>query len=224
MIRLSQVSKTYLSGKNSLWALRAIDLEVKSGDFLVIRGPSGSGKSTLLNMLGLLDEPSSGTVTLKGTRVTYEDFDRLAELRSRCISFIFQAFHLNPVLSLEENVMVPLMIRRDISSNEKQRRVEEWIEKTGLTSHRHHRPDELSGGQRQRVAIARAMVGEPQLIIADEPTANLDSHTSRTILALMQELNREKQTAFAFATHDPVLDEFAKRSLLIQDGAFKQGL
>jgi putative ABC transport system ATP-binding protein len=218
LIEPTQVSKIYQTGKTRITALRECNFKVDPGDFLIIRGPSGSGKSTLLNILGLLDEPTSGAVYLKGKAVTYEDYDRLAILRSRTLSFIFQAFHLNPVLTLEENVMVPLMIRSDLQRSEKNRRVGEWIEKTGLEEHKHHRPDELSGGQRQRVAIARAMVSEPELIIADEPTANLDSHTSRNILSLMRDLNREKQTAFVFATHDPVLDEFSKKVLVIKDG------
>ena len=218
MISLRQVTKVYHTGKTTVEALCGVDFTVEKGDFLAIRGPSGSGKSTLLNILGLLDEPTSGVVLLHDERVTYNDFDRLATLRSRSLSFIFQAFHLNPVLTLKENVMVPLMIRSDISRHEKDRRVEEWIEKTGLSGHREHRPDELSGGQRQRVAIARAMVSQPELVIADEPTANLDSQTTRNILGLMRDLNHEKATAFVFATHDPVLDEFCRRTLVIRDG------
>jgi putative ABC transport system ATP-binding protein len=157
-------------------------------------------------------------VYLNGQKVSYADFDELATLRSRTISFIFQSFNLNPVLTVEENVMVPLMIRKDISHEEKKRRVNEWIMKTGLYEHRHHRPDELSGGQRQRVAIARAMVTEPEIVIADEPTANLDSKTARSILEFMRQLNEEKKVTFLFATHDPVLDEYAKTRVQIKDG------
>lgn len=218
MLELRKVSKTYTIGKASVTALQAVDFTLNRGDFVVIRGPSGSGKSTLLNILGLLDSPTTGSVLLNGETITYEDYDKLAVIRSRSISFIFQAFNLNPVLTLEENVMVPLMIRNDISKEEKRRRVAEWVEHTGLTPYRHHRPDELSGGQRQRVAIARAMVAKPELVIADEPTANLDSQTSQKILELMRTLNAEQSTAFVFATHDPLLDSFARNIYRMQDG------
>lgn len=221
MLELKQITKTYKTGKTTVEALRGIDFAVGKGDFMVIRGPSGSGKSTLLNVMGLLDEPTSGKVLLKGSPVDFSDFDRLATTRSRSISFIFQMFNLNPVLTLEENIMVPLMIRGDIPKRERWRRVRDWTEKVGLAAHRDHRPDELSGGQRQRVAIARAMVSEPELVIADEPTANLDSATTRTILGLMRDLNRERGTAFVFATHDPILDEFALVKKVIKDGRFE---
>lgn len=218
MLTLEHVGKIYHTGKTTVTALKDINFSVTAGDFTVIRGPSGSGKSTLLNILGLLDAPTTGSVALKGQRITYEDYDHLATVRSRTISFIFQSFNLNPVLSLEENIMVPLMIRHDITRGEKQKRVAEWIDKTGLGEHRSHRPDELSGGQRQRVAIARAMVSLPELVIADEPTANLDSTTTRKILDLMRHLNEDKGTAFVFATHDPVLDDYAKKTFVIRDG------
>jgi putative ABC transport system ATP-binding protein len=218
MIELKNVSKTYRTGKISVQALKSVNFNIQKSDFVLIRGPSGSGKSTLLNIIGLLDNPSEGEVRLNGIPVSFEDFDKLASLRSKTISFIFQSFNLNPVLSLEENVMVPLMIRSDITREEKKRRVSDWIKNTGLFEHRHHRPEELSGGQRQRVAIARAMVTEPELVIADEPTANLDSRTARSILDFMKQLNREKKVTFLFATHDPVLDEFAKTHVEIKDG------
>lgn len=223
MLKLQNVKKDYVIGKTSVHALRGVTFAVNHGDFFIIRGPSGSGKSTLLNILGLLDEPSEGEVYLKDQRISYRDYDALADLRSKNISFIFQSFNLNPVLTLEENVMVPLMIRSDIPREAKLTRVREWIDMVGLTQHRHHRPDELSGGQRQRVAIARAMVTQPELVIADEPTANLDSETTRHILGLMRDLNKTKKTAFVFATHDPVLAEFSSQVLILKDGQFKQG-
>jgi putative ABC transport system ATP-binding protein len=218
MIELKNVSKTYKTGKTFVQALKSVNFSIHKSDFVLIRGPSGSGKSTLLNIVGLLDNPSEGEILLNGKPVSFEDFDKLATLRSKTISFIFQSFNLNPVLTLEENVMVPLMIRTDLNREEKKRRVSDWIKKTGLYEHRHHRPDELSGGQRQRVAIARAMVTEPELVIADEPTANLDSKTARSILEFMKQLNQEKKVTFLFATHDPVLDEFAKTHVEIKDG------
>lgn len=222
MIELKNVYKTYETGKTTVEALKGVNFKFKKSDFILIRGPSGSGKSTLLNIVGLLDNPTSGEVFLNGREVSYEDFDALATLRSKTISFIFQSFNLNPVLTVEENVMVPLMIRNDITREAKRFRVEDWIKKTGLYDHRHHRPDELSGGQRQRVAIARAMVTEPELVIADEPTANLDSKTTRSILEFMKQLNEEKQVTFLFATHDPVLDEFAKTKVQIKDGVLTE--
>lgn len=218
MIELKNVSKTYKTGKTFVQALKSVNFSIQKSDFVLIRGPSGSGKSTLLNIVGLLDNPSEGEILLNGKPVSFDDFDKLATLRSKTISFIFQSFNLNPVLTLEENVMVPLMIRTDLTREEKKRRVSDWIKKTGLYEHRHHRPDELSGGQRQRVAIARAMVTEPELVIADEPTANLDSKTARSILEFMKQLNQEKKVTFLFATHDPVLDEFAKTHVEIKDG------
>lgn len=225
MLDLKHVSKCYELGKASVDVLKDLDFQVNEGDVIVIRGPSGSGKSTLLNLLGLLDSPSSGQVLLDGQMIMYKDFDKLAQQRAKAISFIFQSFNLNPVLTAEENVMVPLMIRSDIERSIKQQRVDEWIHKVDLAAHRHKKPDELSGGQRQRVAIARAMVSEPRLVIADEPTANLDSKTARIILELMRKLNQERGTAFVFATHDPTLDEFAKTRLRMVDGQLvKEGL
>jgi putative ABC transport system ATP-binding protein len=218
MLVLKQVNKRYESGKSSVEVLKRLDFEVNEGDFIVIRGPSGSGKSTLLNLLGLLDSPSSGQILLDQQLIQYKDFDQLAQQRARSISFIFQSFNLNPVLTAEENVMVPLMIRSDIPRTNKQLHVDEWIRKVDLDEHRHKKPDELSGGQRQRVAIARAMVSEPRLVIADEPTANLDSKTARIILSLMRALNKSRGTAFVFATHDPTLDEFAKTKVRMVDG------
>lgn len=222
MISLRGISKEYTTGTQTVRVLDELDFDVTEGDITVIRGPSGSGKSTLLNILGLLDEPTRGEVRLDGKLVSFVDFDALATTRSRSLSFIFQSFNLNPVLTAEENVMVPLMIRHDIPRKERERRVEEWINKVGLSEHRHKRPDEISGGQRQRVAIARAMVTEPRVVIADEPTANLDSVTSRTVLELMRNLNRERGVAFVFATHDPTLDEFAKTQLHMQDGKLRR--
>jgi len=219
MLRLQDVSRRYRSGKVYIEALRGVNFEVRPGDFTVIKGPSGSGKSTLLNILGLLDAPNEGAVYLDSVAVSYDDFDALAVTRARLISFIFQSFNLNPVLTLEENVMVPLMIRPDIPKREKKERVAEWVDKVGLSAHRSHRPDELSGGQRQRVAIARAMVTRPQVVIADEPTANLDSTTTGSILGLMQALNQEQKVAFVCATHDPLLERYARNIFLLHDGA-----
>lgn len=219
MIDIRNVDKNYATGKTIVHALKDVSFRVNKGDSIIVRGPSGSGKSTLLNILGLLDEPSSGKVYLKEQEVSFEDFDKLARLRAQVISFIFQSFNLVPVLTLEENVMIPLMIRSDLTRKEKKLRVDEWVEKTGLSFHKHHRPDELSGGQRQRVAIARAMVTNPEVVIADEPTANLDSETATSILSFMKKLNEDKGTAFVFATHDPIFNAYAKSTVDLHDGA-----
>jgi len=218
MIQLLNIEKSYTVGSTTQNVLSGLNFSISPRDLIVIRGPSGSGKSTLLNLIGLLDHPTAGTISVDGKNVSFQDFDKLARLRSHTVSFVFQSFNLNPVLTAEENVMVPLMIRHDIPHATKVSRVREWIEKVGLSEHRHKRPDMLSGGQRQRVAIARAMVSEPRLVIADEPTANLDSVTTKSILNLMRNLSDEKGTAFVFATHDPVLDEFAKTNYRMKDG------
>ncbi len=218
MIELKNVDKVYKTGKTTVNALTGLNFAVSEGDFTIVKGPSGSGKSTLLNILGLLDEPTNGQVMLEGKPVSFADYDDLADVRAKRISFIFQSFNLNPVLTLYENVMVPLMIRKEIPKRERHRRVSEWIKNTGLTEHKDHRPDELSGGQRQRVAIARAMVSHPSLVIADEPTANLDSTTAKNILQLMQKLNQENGTAFVFATHDSLLETFTSDVKILRDG------
>jgi putative ABC transport system ATP-binding protein len=209
MLEAKNLCKSYQTGKIINQVLKGIDFVLDQGDIVVIRGPSGSGKSTLLNILGLLDEPTSGGIFLDQKKIEFKDFDRLAEVRSKVISFIFQSFNLNPV---------PLMIRKEIGKDVRRERVDEWIHKVGLNDHRLKKPDELSGGQRQRVAIARAMVTEPRIVIADEPTANLDSKTSKNILELMGALNQERKMAFIFATHDPMLDSFAKKRLYMLDG------
>lgn len=222
MLELDGISKSYTNGKITTPALKSVNFKLRKGDFIIIRGPSGSGKSTLLNIMGLLDEPTTGKVLLNQQQIAYTDFDRLAVIRSRSISFIFQSFNLNPVLTLEENAMVPLMIRSDVSKEEKKRRVSLWLDNVGLSKEKHRRPDEISGGQRQRVAIARAMVTQPEIVIADEPTASLDSKTTRSILALMKDLNQNSGTAFVFATHDPVLDEYSNEILHITDGVLNR--
>ena len=218
VIEVRNVSKTYQSGQLKVQALREVSLQVPQGAFMTISGPSGSGKSTLLNILGLLDRPDTGQVFLGGELFTVTDFDAVAEIRSKTVSFIFQSFNLIPVLNLEENVMVPLVIRSDITKEEKRRRVEEWIRHAGLWDHRRHLPDELSGGQRQRVSIARAMVTYPQIVLADEPTANLDSNTSDGILELMKQVNEERKTTFVFSTHDPRVQKYAREKIQLVDG------
>ena len=205
-------------------ALKKIDLLVKEGDFLSIVGPSGSGKTTLLNIIGCIDHASAGSVIIHGTDVTTLTDKQFTNLRLLRIGFIFQMFNLIPVLSLRENVEFPLLLmkKKKLLKKNIHARVEKLIREVGLTGHMNHRPYELSGGQRQRVAIARALVTEPDIVLADEPTANLDSETGEKILALMRELNSVENTTFIFSTHDPEVLKYAKNIVKIKDGMLAQ--
>jgi putative ABC transport system ATP-binding protein len=224
LLELKAITKDYLLGKTKVSALRGVDLEVSAGEFTVVTGPSGSGKTTLLNIIGCLDRATSGSYTLDGEEVGDRDFDALAEVRNRKIGFIFQSFNLIPVLNVAENIEFPCMVRKDSEGKVALRqRVVALAAAVGLEPYLHHKPDELSGGQRQRVAIARALITEPRLVLADEPTANLDSATSEQILDLMLRLNREKGVTFLFSTHDPRVVRHARRALHIQDGKMVPG-
>ena len=219
LIELSGITRTYQLGKTEVTALRGVDLVVRQGEFTVITGPSGSGKTTVLNIIGCLDRASGGRYVLDGEDITGRDFDALADVRNRKIGFIFQSFNLIPVLSVAENIEFPCAIRKaPEKASELRRRVQKLAEDVGLGPYLQHKPDELSGGQRQRVAIARALITDPRLVLADEPTANLDSETSEQILELMLRLNREKGVTFLFSTHDPRVVGHARRVLKIQDG------
>jgi putative ABC transport system ATP-binding protein len=224
LLELKAITKDYLLGKTKVSALRGVDLEVSAGEFTVVTGPSGSGKTTLLNIIGCLDRATSGSYRLDGEEVGDRDFDALADVRNRKIGFIFQSFNLIPVLNVAENIEFPCMVRKDGEDKATlRRRVVELARAVGLEPYLHHKPDELSGGQRQRVAIARALITEPRLVLADEPTANLDSTTSEQILDLMLTLNREKGVTFLFSTHDPRVVAHARRALHIQDGKMVPG-
>ena len=217
LVSLRGIRKDYLLGRTVVPALRGVDLDVEPGEFTVVMGPSGSGKTTLLNIIGCLDRPTAGTCVIDGQAIGERDFDELAELRNRRIGFIFQSFNLIPVLDVLENVEFPVLIRGR-RGPELDRRVRAIAEEVGLGPFLKHRPDELSGGQRQRVAIARALVTEPRLVLADEPTANLDSVTSEQIIDLMLELNRESGVTFLFSTHDPRVTRHARRVVRLADG------
>jgi putative ABC transport system ATP-binding protein len=220
IIDLSKVTKSYELGKTTVVALRGVDLSIHAGEFTVVTGPSGSGKTTLLNIIGCLDRATSGSYRLDGEDVSSRDFDDLAEVRNHKIGFIFQSFNLIPVLDVAENIEFPCVVRKHPEPAKKLReRVVQLAEDVGLKQFLHHKPDELSGGQRQRVAIARALITEPKLVLADEPTANLDSGTSDQIIELMLKLNREKGVTFLFSTHDPRVVQHARRALQIHDGA-----
>ncbi len=224
LIDLRGVKKDYFLGKTVVTALRGVDLVVEQGEFTVVTGPSGSGKTTLLNIIGCLDRASAGSYRLDGIDVSDRDFDDLAEIRNQKIGFIFQSFNLIPVLNVAENIEFPCAVRRRPEPKQQLRaRVEQLAEAVGLKPYLHHKPDELSGGQRQRVAIARALITDPKLVLADEPTANLDSHTSEQIIDLMLALNREKGVTFLFSTHDPRVVRHARRAMAIEDGRMTVG-
>ena len=218
-ITLTGLCKDYRLGKTSVRALRDITLEIKSGSFACVAGPSGSGKTTLLNMIGLIDTPTSGTVHVAGEDIQGFPEKLRTRYRSRTLGFIFQSFNLLPVLDVFENVHLPLILHRELSVQEKRDRVMEMIGAVGLDTHLRHKPFELSGGQRQRVAIARALVTHPYIVLADEPTANLDSHTGTEVLDLMESINRSRGTTFIFSSHDPRVMERAARVIRLHDGA-----
>ena len=218
-IELKKVTREYLLGKLRVNALRKVDLTIKEGEFLAIEGPSGSGKTTLLNLIGLIDIPTSGEISIDGMEVSRMNDRRRTRLRLDKIGFIFQTFNLISVLNVLENVEFPLLLKKEIKRKTARIKAENLIEEVGLTPFIRHRPAELSGGQRQRVAIARALVTRPALILADEPTANLDSATGGTIVKLMREINQSHKTTFIFSTHDPAVLKHARRRVKLKDGA-----
>ncbi|MGZ3651360.1 MAG: ABC transporter ATP-binding protein [Bdellovibrionota bacterium] len=218
VIRLENVSKSYFLGSVEVPALKSANLEIHSGEFTAVIGASGSGKSTLLNLIGCIDDPTSGRVWLENTDVLSLSDDKKSDLRNQKIGFIFQSFNLVPVLSVFENVELPLLINPLISPKDRRARVKEAIHDVGLEKLANNRPDQLSGGQRQRVAIARALAGQPILVLADEPTANLDSETSIKIIELMLNLNAQKGITFLFSTHDDRVMNRVSRIVHIKDG------
>lgn len=218
VVRIEHVSKDYLLGEQKVQALKDITLSFDPGVFLAIAGPSGSGKTTLLNLIGCIDTPSSGKIYINDEDVSCRTPDQLADLRARTIGFIFQTFNLLPVLSAAENVEYPLLHRRDITASERRKRVAYFLDVVGLSRYAEHRPNQLSGGQRQRVAIARALAIKPAIVLADEPTANLDQRTSEEILLLMKKINRTFKTTFIFSTHDKRVIARADRLVRVEDG------
>ncbi len=218
LVAVKDVTKTYRLGNQDVTALGGVSLAVEAGEFLAIAGPSGSGKTTLLNLIGCLDTPTSGEIEIDGELVSGLSAGRRADLRARKLGFVFQTFNLIPVLTAWENVEYPLLLtnRRGDAA-----RVRTALEQVGLGDRARHRPPELSGGQQQRVAIARALVTDPALVLADEPTANLDSKTGSDIIGLMRRLNRERGTTFIFSTHDPRIMQAADRVLEMSDGRLR---
>ncbi len=222
IIEMSGVKKDYPLGNTTVHALRGVDFTVEEGEFLSVVGPSGSGKTTMLNLIGLIDNATEGSVKVSGEEVTKMSDRELTDMRLNTIGFIFQTFNLIPVLNVIENVEFPLLLM-SLPKAEVVARAKYFIEEVGLTQFAHHKPAELSGGQRQRVAIARALVTKPKIILADEPTANLDTVTSNEILQLMQELNQREKTTFIFSTHDPEVLQYAKKVVKIRDGVIVTG-
>jgi len=215
MIELRGVSKTVMSGASPLTILHPIDLDVAAGRFLAVTGPSGSGKSTLLGLIAGLDSPSAGRIVIDGTDITSLDEDRLARLRGQKIGFVFQFFHLVPSLTAFENVMVPMEIagRADAAA-----RASSLLSEVGLTGRGHHYPSQLSGGEQQRIAIARAFANDPLILLADEPTGNLDSANGRHIMELLRDVNERRGTTLVLATHDASLAGMAHERLALRDG------
>ena len=218
-ISCQDVAKQYRLGRTTIHALRHVNLTIELGEFAAIVGPSGSGKTTLLNLIGCIDVPTSGTIAIDGQSIYGLSHNRLAELRASKIGFVFQHFSLIPVLSVQENVEYPLLRQRGVgNSRARKAKVLEILAKVGMADLANHRPNQLSGGEQQRVAIARALVSDPRIVLADEPTANLDTETSQSILHLMKQMNYEEHVTFVFATHDPEVMHHAERTVLLRDG------
>ncbi len=218
LINFENVYKSYRLDKVDVPALRGVSMAVENGEFLAVAGPSGSGKTTLLNLIGCVDVATSGELKISGENTSHLTDKQLTNLRLNKIGFIFQSFNLIPVLNIFDNVEFPLLLQKTLSRKERVERVRHYVEKVGLLEYIQHRPSELSGGQRQRVAIARALVTLPSLVLADEPTANLDSENAQNIIHLMRELNRNEGTTFVFSTHDHRILTEAKRIVTLEDG------
>lgn len=221
VVSCSDVVRTYQQESVPVYALRGVDFSVQHGDFVSLSGPSGSGKSTLLNIIGGLDRPTEGTVIVDGVDISTLSESALADLRLRKIGFVFQAYNLIPVLSALENVEF-IMQLQGIPAAERRQRAQQILESLGIGELGERRPGELSGGQQQRVAVARAIVTEPVLLLADEPSANLDTVTTKELLDVLQKLNKEQNMTIVTATHDPMVMSYAKRQVRLRDGAIEQ--
>lgn len=218
VVKMENAIKNYRVGKMEVPALRGVNLSIEKGDFAAIAGPSGSGKTTMLNLFGCLDKPSGGKVFIEEHDIISLNPDQLAEVRNEHIGFIFQSFNLIPVLTAFENVEFPLILLKKDGPNVRKKKVMDMLASVGIAELANRLPSEMSGGQQQRVAIARALVKNPDYVLADEPTANIDTKTGHEILDLMQEMNRKLQTTFIFSTHDPKVMEHARRLIKVRDG------
>jgi putative ABC transport system ATP-binding protein len=215
--KLTNITRNFKVGEVETRALRGVDLSIQSGEFTALVGPSGSGKTTLLQLIGCLDQPTAGTVVINGQDATKLTRNQRADLRKVTLGFIFQFFALIPTLTAYENIEMPLLLNRQKDS-ERKMRVNELLKAVSLEDRAHHRPDQLSGGQQQRVAIARALATNPVIILADEPTANLDTENGKQVMEIMQKLNKETGVTFIFATHDPRVISYADRVVTLEDG------
>ncbi|MFW6006493.1 MAG: ABC transporter ATP-binding protein [Bacillota bacterium] len=218
LLELKNLQKIYQQGKIEVPALRGINLEVEKGEFSTVFGPSGSGKTTLLNMIGCLDKPTGGEIYFEGNLLNKSSKKELALIRRNNIGFVFQSFNLIPVLTAYENVEFAIKLLNKFTKKEIREKVYDILEAVGLKGMEDRYPNELSGGQKQRVAIARALVKEPKLVLADEPTANLDSETGEDVLEIMLKMNKKLETTFIFSTHDPQVMDYARRLIEIRDG------
>lgn len=219
LYQLRDLSKTYTRGKESISIFKGLNMDIQHGDFIAIMGPSGSGKTTLLNQLGGIDSPSSGQVVFEGKRIDNLSQGALAKWRSRNVGFIFQFYNLMPTLSAAQNVELPLLLT-GLSGGERKKRVKTALEIVGIADRAGHKPRQLSGGQQQRVAIARAIVADPKILLADEPTGDLDRATADEILGMLQQLNSELGKTIVMVTHDPSAAKYAKRELFLDKGEF----
>jgi len=217
VVKIENITRTYQIGKLETHALRGVSLSINNGEFTALVGPSGSGKTTLLQMIGCLDQPTSGRINIDGKEVTSLNRNQRADMRKGHIGFIFQFFALIPTLTAYENVEMPLLLNGH-SPKERRDRVMELLKAVDLTERANNRPDQLSGGQQQRIAIARALAPKPALVLADEPTANLDTENGKQVMDLMQKLNKDTGVTFIFATHDPRVIHYARRVVTLEDG------
>jgi len=221
LIRLEKISRRYQMGSEIIHALREVSLEIHRGEYVAIMGPSGSGKSTMMNLIGCLDTPTSGRYDLNGVQVSEMDDNQLAEIRNKEIGFIFQTFNLLPRSDALRNVELPL-IYCGVPADERRQIALDALKSVGLADRIHHKPNELSGGQRQRVAVARALVNKPSLLLADEPTGNLDSRTSIEVMEIFQRLNRERGITLVLVTHEPDIAQYAQRVVVFKDGKIRK--
>ena len=221
VIDAHELTKTYTEGPVPVEAVKDVHLHIEAGEFIALVGPSGSGKTTLLNMIGGLDEPTKGKVVIDGTDITGMKENKLIDFRLRNIGFVFQAYNLIPVLTAEENIEF-IMLLQGTDKDERKQRVQQLLEEVGLQGKGSSRPSELSGGQQQRVAVARALASKPKFVLADEPTANLDSTTAANLLDIMEKLNKEEGMTFVFSTHDPRVIQRARRVVTLVDGEIEK--
>lgn len=217
LVEIRQLTKAYVRGKQVLEVLHGINLDIPEGDFVALMGPSGSGKTTLLNLIGGIDSPTSGVLTIDGQRIDNLGGNELAAWRANTVGFIFQSYNLMPVLSAQKNVELPLLLT-DMDADERRHRASIALKLVGIADRAGHKPNELSGGQQQRVAIARALVSDPRILICDEPTGDLDRKTADEVLTLLQQLNREFGKTIVMVTHDPKAAEYAKRTVHLDKG------